>query len=196
MYTCHLSVCRTSVVREVGGFHEGFDGSQDHDLVLRVSERARHVAHIPEVLYHWRMLPGSAALAAAEKPYAWEAGRRAVQAHLDRLGITAAAELGRYRGIYRIRRSVDPATPISLIVPTRGSSGNVWGERRCFVVEAVRSALAKTCMTNVEVVVVFDEEATPIATREELAEFARPARGRSLLRRVQLQPKVQPGLPC
>ena len=59
MYTCHLSVLRSSLVRDVGGFHEGFDGSQDHDLVLRVSERARRVVHVPEVLYHWRILPGS-----------------------------------------------------------------------------------------------------------------------------------------
>jgi glycosyltransferase involved in cell wall biosynthesis len=98
MYTCHLSVLRSSVVREVGGFHEGFDGSQDHDLVLRVSERAREVVHVPEVLYHWRMVPCSAALAYDEKSYAWEAGKRAVQAHLDRLGIEATADLGPHPG--------------------------------------------------------------------------------------------------
>ena len=169
MYTCHLSVLRSSLVRDVGGFHEGFDGSQDHDLVLRVSERARRVVHVPEVLYHWRVLTGSGALAVDQKPYAWEAGRRAVQAHLDRLGITATAELGPHPGMYRVQRSVDPATPVSLIIPTRGGSGNVWGERRCFVVEAVRSALGKTRMTNIEVVVVYDEGATPTATLAELA---------------------------
>jgi len=168
MYTCHLSVLRSSLVRDVGGFHQGFDGSQDHDLVLRVSERARRVVHIPEVLYHWRILPGSAAVAVGEKSYAWEAGKRAVQAHLDRVGIAATAELGAHPGIYRIRRSIDPATPVSLIIPTRGTSGIVWGERRCFVVEAVRSALGKTGMTNVEVVVVYDEEAMPSATLDEL----------------------------
>jgi O-antigen biosynthesis protein len=169
MYTCHLSVLRASVVREVGGFHAGFDGSQDHDLALRVSERARRVVHVPEVLYHWRMLPGSTAAILDQKPYAWEAGRRAVQAHLERLGIAATAELGTRFGVYRVRRSVDPATPISLIIPTRGASGLAWGERRCFVVEAVRSALRKTRMTNIEVVVVYDEGATPRATLDELA---------------------------
>lgn len=168
MYTCHLSVFRSSVVREVGGFHEGFDGSQDHDLVLRVTERARRVVHVPEVLYHWRILPGSGALAVGQKPYAWEAGRRAVQAHLDRLGITATAELGPRPGMYRVRRVVSPTTPVSLIIPTRGSTGRVWGERRCFVVEAVRSALEKTRMTNIEVVVVYDEDATPGDTLDEL----------------------------
>jgi O-antigen biosynthesis protein len=169
MYTCHLSVLRASVVREVGGFHEGFDGSQDHDLVLRVSERARRVVHVPEVLYHWRILPGSAAALLDQKPYAWEAGRRSVQAHLDRCGIAATAELGPHPGTYRVRRSVDPATPVSLIIPTRGCSGSVWGQRRCFVVEAVRSALGKTRMNNIEVVVVYDEGATPGAILSELA---------------------------
>ncbi len=169
MYTCHLSVLRSALVREIDGFHEGFAGSQDHDLVLRVTERARRVVHVPEVLYHWRILPGSGAVGVEEKPYAWEAGRRAVQAHLDRLGISATSELGRHPGQYRIRRSVDPATSVSIIVPTRGTSGTVWGERRCFVVEAVRSALSKTSITNLEVVVVYDEGATPTATLAELA---------------------------
>jgi GT2 family glycosyltransferase len=169
MYTCHLSVLRSSLVRGVGGFHEGFDGSQDHDLVLRVSERARRVVHVPEVLYHWRMLSGSTAAVLDQKPYAWEAGRRAVQAHLDRLRIAATVEVGTRFGVYRIRRRVDPATSVSLIIPTRGASGLVWGQRRCFVVEAVRSALRKTRMTNVEVVVVYDEGATPKATLDDLA---------------------------
>jgi O-antigen biosynthesis protein len=169
MYTCHLSVLRSSLVREVGGFHEGFEGSQDHDLALRVSERARRVVHVPEVLYHWRILPGSGAVAVGEKPYAWEAGRRAVQAHLSRLGIAATTELGPRPGMYRVHRSVDPTTAVSLIIPTRGTSGSVWGERRCFVVEAVRSALGKTRITNVEVVVVYDQGATPSATLDDLA---------------------------
>ena len=172
MYTCHLSVLRASLVHDVGGFHEGFDGSQDHDLVLRVSERARRVVHVREVLYHWRILPGSGAVAVGEKPYAWEAGQRAVQAHLERLRIAATAELGPRPGMYRVHRSVDPATPVSLIIPTRGTSGSVWGEQRCFVVETVRSAIEKTHMSNVEVVVVYDEGATPAAALEQVASLA------------------------
>lgn len=168
MYTCHLSVLRASVVREVGGFREEFAGSQDHDLVLRASERARRIVHVPEVLYHWRVLPGSAALGVEEKPYAWEAGKRAVQAHLDRLGMRASAELGPRPGVYRVRRAIDLTTPVSVIVPTRGVSGKVWGEERCFVVECVRSALRKTRMTNIEVVVVYDE-GTPSTALAELS---------------------------
>ena len=108
MYTGHLSVLRTALVRSVGGFRSAFDGSQDHDLVLRVTERARRIVHVPAVLYHWRIIPGSAAASTEAKPYAWLAGQRAVQEHLSRCGIDATAELGRFPGFYRVQRRLDP----------------------------------------------------------------------------------------
>ena len=83
-YISHLSVLRRDLVTAVGGFRAGFDGSQDHDLVLRVSERARSVRHVPDVLYSWRQVPGSAALEHSEKPAASDAGRRAVADALAR----------------------------------------------------------------------------------------------------------------
>ena len=81
-------------MRSVGGFHEGYDGSQDHDLVLRVTEQARRVVHVPEVLYHWRSVAGSTAADVNAKPYAAIAGVKAVQDHLDRLGIDADRRTG------------------------------------------------------------------------------------------------------
>lgn len=167
MYTCHLSVLRTSVVRAVGGFHEGFDGSQDHDLVLRVTEQARRVVHVPEILYHWRVVPGSAAGDPDAKPYAWVAGREAVQAHVDRIGIRGEVDFGRGTGTYRIRRTLDEDVLVSVVIPTRGGDGLVWGERRCFVVEAVRSLLERGGHENLEVVVVYDT-GTPRHVLEEL----------------------------
>jgi O-antigen biosynthesis protein len=158
MYTSHLSVLRTSVVREVGGFHEGFDGSQDHDLVLRVTERARKVVHVPKVLYHWRAVAGSAAADPDAKPYAWTAGQKAVQAHMDRIGQPATVELGPVPGTYRLERRLDPEVRVSVVIPTRGGDGLVWGERRCFVVEAVRSILQRGGHDNLEVVVVYDTD--------------------------------------
>ena len=139
MYTCHFSVLRASLVREVGGFHEGFEGSQDHDLVLRVTEQARKVVHIPKILYHWRVIPGSAAGDPHAKPYAWVAGVKAVQAHLDRMGIDATVDFGPGHSTYRIERKLDPAVRVSVVIPTAGADGLVWGERRYYVVEAVRS---------------------------------------------------------
>lgn len=88
----HLGVYRTALVREVGGFRRGFEGSQDYDLALRCVERIEpgQIVHIPEVLYHWRVLPGSTALALGEKPYAVDAAVRALQEHVDRRGWCAS----------------------------------------------------------------------------------------------------------
>jgi O-antigen biosynthesis protein len=163
MYTGHLSVLRTCLVRDVGGFRQGFDGSQDHDLALRVTERAHRIVHIPEVLYHWRVVPGSSAGDPQAKSYAWEAGRRAVQDHVDRVGIDAAVELGPLPGTYRVERRLPPQRSVSIVIPTRGSSGLVWGQRRCFVVDAVRGVLAHTKHENLEIVVVSDAATPPEA---------------------------------
>ena len=171
MYTSHLGVLRTALVREVGGFRHGYDGSQDHDLVLRVTERARKVVHVPRVLYHWRVVPGSAAGDAEAKPYAWDAGRRAVQDQLDRLGIDGTVDYGRRPGTYAITRRLDPDVRISVVIPTRGDEGLVWGRRRRFVVEAVRSLVAKGGHDNLEIVVVFDA-GTPDEVLDELVEIA------------------------
>jgi GT2 family glycosyltransferase len=171
MYTSHLSVMRTSLVREVGAFREGYDGSQDHDLALRVSERARRVVHVPQVLYHWRAIAGSAAADIDAKPYATIAGQRAVQDQLDRLGIRGRVEQGREAGRYVIERELDPEVKVSIIIPTLGGSALVFGERRVLVEETVRTALEKTDHDNVEVVVVYDEP-TPPRVLERLRELA------------------------
>jgi len=172
MYTGHLSVLRRSIVEEVGGFRAGYDGSQDHDLVLRVTEKARHVGHIPEVLYHWRAIAGSAASDENAKPYAWEAGVRAVDDHLQRVGIDARAVRGRAPSHYTVDRVPDVVTPTSVVIPTRGSSGSVLGRERVFVVSAVESILKDTNHTDLEVVVVHDAD-TPDAVLRDLMAVAR-----------------------
>ncbi len=169
-YCCHLSVLRTSLVREVGGFRPGFDGSQDHDLILRVTERARRVAHIPQVLYHWRAMPGSAAADPEAKPYALETGRRAVEDQVSRLGISGRVSVGSH-GRYVVERELPERRRVSIVIPTIGSSGVIWGRRRCFVTEAVQSALASTDHANLEVVVVHDRP-TPAAVLDELRAIA------------------------
>ncbi|MEO8364233.1 MAG: glycosyltransferase, partial [Ilumatobacteraceae bacterium] len=92
-YCCHFSVFRSTLLDKVGGFRSGFDGSQDYDLILRATERARCVAHIPKVLYHWRCVPGSAAAEVDAKPYAAESGRRALEEHFKRCDIDAVVEM-------------------------------------------------------------------------------------------------------
>ncbi|MDR0432635.1 MAG: glycosyltransferase [Bifidobacteriaceae bacterium] len=166
-YASHLSVLRTSLVRAVGGLRSGFDGSQDHDLVLRVTEQARSVIHIPEILYHWRVVPGSAAGQVDAKPYAWDAGLKAVQDHLKRAGIRGTADYGRITGTYRIDRQPLEGVKASVIVPTRGGTGHVWGEERVLVLGTIKSLLAKAGSTPLEIVIVYDTS-TPPGVLDEL----------------------------
>jgi GT2 family glycosyltransferase len=165
-YLTHLSVLRRAVVVELGGFRAGYDGSQDHDLLLRVTERARAVLHIPEVLYHWREVPGSAAGDAEAKPWAWDAGVRAVQDHLDRVGIRGTASKGRAPGTYHVEREPDLTTPTSIVIPTIGASGAVRGAERVLVVDTVRSVLATTKHQALELVVVYDTPTPPSVVQE------------------------------
>ncbi|MDQ3116758.1 MAG: glycosyltransferase family 2 protein [Verrucomicrobiota bacterium] len=119
----HLGLYRTGLVREVGGFREGFEGSQDYDLVLRCLERLepRQIRHIPRVLYHWRMVAGSVAAAPDAKPYAREAARRAITEHLERKGIAGQVEASpenpeAHRVVYSLGEKL-PA--VSIIIPFR-----------------------------------------------------------------------------
>lgn len=179
MYTSHFAVYRRDVVDQVGGFRHGFEGSQDHDLTLRVTERARGIVHVPRVLYHWRQVEGSAARDAAAKPYARDAGLRAVQDHLDRVGIDATASPGALRFTYRVNRVPDATTPISVIIPTIGKCAEVWGTKRTLVTETVRSVLQRTAHRAVEFVIVYDTP-TPADVLDELralsGEFDAPIR--------------------
>ncbi|MHB8717871.1 MAG: glycosyltransferase family 2 protein [Candidatus Dormibacteria bacterium] len=121
-YMSHLSVFRRALVEEVGGLRSGFDGSQDHDLALRVTERAREVVHIPDVLYSWRQVPGSTATEAGAKPQAWSSGLAAVQSALDRRAHDATAFLGPGPGTYTVRYRHPPlATHVILHGRIHGS---------------------------------------------------------------------------
>jgi O-antigen biosynthesis protein len=161
-YCTHLSVLRRSLVTRVGGFREGFDGSQDHDLILRVTEKARRVHHVPWVLYHWCVNPRSAASDPDAKPYAREAGRRAVAEHLERVGIVATVEHEATPGHFRVHRALPvPAPRVSVVIPTAGTSRPVWGVTRPLVLGAVQSLLAVTDYPDLEVVVVIDRATPP-----------------------------------
>ncbi len=120
----HLGVYRTALVREVGGFREGFEGSQDHDLVLRVLERStpERVVHVPRVLYHWRTTPGSTAGGLWRKDYAHDAGSRAIAEHLERTGRRGRVERTLYSA-YRVRYALpDPVPAVAVIRGVAGAS--------------------------------------------------------------------------
>jgi O-antigen biosynthesis protein len=132
-YMCHLLVARRALVEQVGGFRQGFDGAQDHDLILRLTEAAHQVGHVPDVLYSWTQVEGSVAAAPTAKMYAYEAGRRAVRDALDRRGVKATVSFGDQLGTYSVRRAVLGEPEVAIIIPTRD-----------------RVDLLRECLTSVE----------------------------------------------
>lgn len=162
-YITHLVALRRSRVNELGGFREGTDGAQDHDLLLRLLESGARFTHVPEVLAHWRQSPRSVAADVANKPDAFERGRQVVADHVDRCRIDATVELGTHPGTYRLRRRSDPQTLVSVVVPTLGSIGRIWGAERIFVVDALRSLLERSTHHRFEIVVVADPPTPPAA---------------------------------
>ncbi len=158
MYLAHLTVVNREAAIAVGGFRKEYEGSQDHDLVLRIVERGKPVIHVPKVLYKWRETESSTASNADAKPYAREAGLRAVTDHCRRMGITCKPEHGKAPGWYVLNRTPDPGTKVSIVIPTRGSRGVIFGEERCLVVEAVRSVVRHAYVAEYEFVVVYDAD--------------------------------------
>lgn len=167
MYTCHLSVIRRSLAEEVGGFDAEFEGSQDWDLVLKVTERARAIVHVPRVLYHWRLLETSAATAADAKPWAFEAGGRAVQAHCERIGLPAEVEQDAVDpGVLHLRPKLERQPLVSIVMPTGGQVRDVRFEPVVLVVNCVRSIVERSTYDNYEIVCVVDDSVEPAVVDE------------------------------
>ena len=153
MYTCHLSAYRRSLVDEVGGLRSEFDLSQDYDLALRISRKARKIVHIPDVLYHWRTLPRSTASSADAKPTAEIAARRAVQDHLDALQMRGVALPGPFPGSHRIKLEVLGEPLVSIVIPT-SANRIVPSEQRWRILDLVRSIYKTSTYRNFEIVLV------------------------------------------
>ena len=118
-YICHFTAFRKSLLDKTGGFRKAFDGSQDHDLVLRLTAVAEKIVHIPEVLYFWRAHPQSVAMTNDAKNYAAIAGQNAVKTSLESQGITATVESSRaLPSIYRVRYAIKGEPKISIVIPT------------------------------------------------------------------------------
>lgn len=118
-YICHLLMAKRELFGRAGGFLKEYEGAQDYDLILRLSEQAEKIAHLPRVLYHWRVHPASTAENPDNKPYATEAGRRALEAHLKRTGLTGTVETAGRAGYYRVRYAVSGHPKISVIIPNK-----------------------------------------------------------------------------
>ena len=154
-YISHLGVYRTLLVREVGGFRVGYEGSQDWDLAMRVIERTApdRIRHIPKILYHWRSVPGSTAMLIGAKSYATQAAEKVIAEHFARTGVRA--KISPTKGSYwRVHYPLpNPAPRVTLIIPTRN--------RLNVLKPCLESLLAKTTYPNFEILVVDNDSDDP-----------------------------------
>ncbi len=162
---CHLSVYRASILKKMGGFRLGYEGSQDYDLAVRFVEQTfpDRIRHIPHVLYHWRAIPGSSALTPNEKDYTQEAARRAIRSHFERKNIPVKVTEAPGTTFHRIVYPLPEDPPlVSLIIPTKDKVGLLRG--------CVDGILNKTDYHNIEVIIVDNrsEEAETLSYLEEV----------------------------
>ena len=160
-YVSHLGVYRTDIVKKIGGFRVGYEGSQDYDLLLRYSREIDHndIVHIPKVLYHWRMVEGSTALGHGEKSYTTDAGIKALEDHFNCLGENVTVEQGMHQNIYKVNWPTtmeDGTAPlVSLIIPTYNGYE--------ITKQAIDSILEKTTYPNYEILLVDNNSDDPLA---------------------------------
>lgn len=155
----HLGVYRRTLINEIGGCRKGFEGSQDYDLALRAIERidTKQIVHLPRVLYHWRAHRQSTAVTADAKPYAAEAGRRAIAEHLQRIGVVGTVmPAPEAPSMNRVRYALPTAQPkVSIVICTR--------DRADLLASCVDSLIERSTYRNYEVLIVDNgssEEAT------------------------------------
>lgn len=152
-YICHLFAVRREIVKKTGLLDSVYDGAQDYDFVLRCCEKAKHVYHIPKVLYHWRTHPASTAGNPESKEYAFEAGRKALEAHYRRMGVQASAEHTKMRGRYRTRYAVDGTPHVTILIPNKD---HVEDLKRC-----LESVWEKTTYPEYDILIVENNSMEP-----------------------------------
>lgn len=177
-YICHFSVFRKDLMEKLGGFRSEFDGAQDYDILLRMSEIAKHIYHIPKILYHWRVHELSTAKAGAHaKPYAYEAGKKAVQAHIDRLGLKGTVEAGNTLGTYKVNYEVIGNPKVSIIIPNKDYASTL---KVC-----LKSIIKLTTYKNYEIIVVENN-----STEDETFEYYKKIDGKDNIKVIYYPEKV------
>ena len=168
-YICHLFVVRRILMEKVGGFRKEFDGAQDYDFILRCTEEAEKIAHVHKVLYHWRTHEKSTSDNPESKIYAFHAGRRAVEAHLQRMGIQAEVEETCDLGYYRVKYPVTGSPMVSILIPNKDQLQTL---KKC-----LKSIWEKTEYTNYEILIIENN-----STEKETFEFYKKIDGRHHVR--------------
>lgn len=144
-YITHFLVVKKSIVEKVGGIRKDFDGAQDYDFILRCSEIAQNIGHVPRILYHWRCHQASTADNPFSKQYAVDAGKRAIEEHLRRTGDAGTVTAKKDMGFYSVQYKVKDEPLVSIIIP---SKDEVESLKKCL------ASIEKSSYTNYEVIVV------------------------------------------
>lgn len=147
-YITHFLVIKKTIIDCVGPFNSKYDGAQDYDLVLRCSEKAQHIVHVAKPLYHWRMSAGSTAENPESKLYCYEAGRAAVEAHLQRCGIEGRVELAGEKlwGLYHVTYKVKGNPLVSIVIANKDHTKDLD--------KAITSIQKKSTYRNIEFIIV------------------------------------------
>jgi len=146
-YISHFGIYRKKIINEIGGFRKGYEGSQDYDLVIRFSEQTDRIFHIPKILYHWRMIPGSLAANPKAKEYAYANAKKTLADAMKRrrIPIESIKDI-RYLGHYRIKYKIIENNKVSIIIPTKD---NLKLLKKC-----INSILQKTEYENYEILII------------------------------------------
>lgn len=119
-FICHFSIFKKELMDSLCGFRSEYDGAQDYDILLRMSEKAKKIVHIPKILYHWRVHSLSTAKSGGTaKPYAYESGIRAIQDHINRVGLKGNVEYGKTLGTYKVNYKIKGEPKISILIPNK-----------------------------------------------------------------------------
>lgn len=148
-YICHFSVFRKDLMKKIDGFRDGYNGSQDYDIILRATDVAKRIHHIPKILYSWRVHSGSTAGNPKNKMYCYDAAKRALDDHLRRNGIKGKTKDGHFIGTYDIEYDIVNNPKVSMIIDGNGELKNL--DR------TINSIKSKTTYRNYEIIVVAND---------------------------------------
>lgn len=153
-YICHFTVFKTALLEQVGGgFRSEFDGSQDYDMILRLTEKAKKIVHIPKILYYWRSHENSVAHDISAKSYAVDAAKRALKEHLNRMGLEAEIHDAKALSTYRMAYTIKGEPLISILIP---NMDHIEDLKKC-----VNSIYERSTYRNWEIIVIENNSTNP-----------------------------------
>ena len=151
-YICHFFVVKRALIEQVGGFRPEYDGAQDYDFIFRCTDAAKKVYHVPEILYHWRTHQASTADNPVSKMYAYEAGKRAIEAHLRARGQAGEVSLKKDLGFYRVTYPLTEKPLVSILIPNKDQKESL---KLC-----IGSIREKTKYENYEIIIIENNSTT------------------------------------